>query len=294
MFKQLCPNCKDSFERVESRTKVISYGRFFRKSDKKYIRRFKCLKCLRHFSSASLDRCYWQRKRHYNSTIMGLLASGNTQRRTAILLGINRKTVARKLIFIGNLAIDVIKTDNRYYKKVHSFEFDDLETYEHTKCKPLSVTLAVETKTRRILGFSVSRMPAKGRLAVKALKKYGRRPDERSFGRKRLFSEIKNCIAPGALIKSDQNPHYVKDVRRYFPDSVHIAYKGRKPCDSGLGELKEGIFDPIFSLNHTFAKLRSDISRLIRETWTTTKKPDRLYLHIAIMAFFHNKMLNQR
>lgn len=35
-------------------------------------------------------------------------------------------------------------------------EFDDLETLEHTKRKPLLVTLAVEYKTRRILCFCMS------------------------------------------------------------------------------------------------------------------------------------------
>jgi hypothetical protein len=195
---------------------------------------------------------------------------------------------------MGPLALKHIQMTNLQRPKVQIFEFDDLETHEHTKCKPLSVTLAVEYKTRRILGFSVSKMPAKGRIAVKAVKKYGPRPDERVQGRAMLFSEIKDYIAPGALIKSDQNPHYPKDVKRYFPDSVHVAYKGRKPASSGQGELKEGIFDPLFSLNHTFAKMRADISRLIRETWTTTKRADRLYYNIALMAVFHNERLNKR
>jgi len=44
-------------------------------------------------------------------------------------------------------------------------QFDDLETSEHTKCKPLSVALAVEPRSRKILAFSVSQMPSKGRLA---------------------------------------------------------------------------------------------------------------------------------
>lgn len=225
--------------------------------------------------------------------IFGFLSSGNTQRRLATLLGINRKTVARKLNFLGPIALNHIQITNLSLPKVHCLEFDDLETYEHTKCKPLSVTLAVEHKTRRILGFTVSRMPAKGRLAVKSRKLYGARPDERAFGREKLFNEIKPYIAPGALIKSDQNPHYPRDVRRHFPGCSHIAYKGRKPASAGQGELKEGVFDPLFSLNHTFAKMRADISRLIRETWTTTKRPDKLYFHIALMAVFHNEMLNK-
>jgi len=194
---------------------------------------------------------------------------------------------------MGQFALEYLKHSNALFPKSTCIEFDDLETYEHTKCKPLSVTLAVEHKSRRILGFAVARMPAKGRLVKKSLKKYGPRPDERAKGRRELFSMIGNFVHPRALIKSDQNPHYPKDVRKFFPEAIHITYKGRKPASAGQGELKAGIFDPIFSLNHTFAKLRADIARLIRETWTTTKKPERLLLNIALMAVFHNEMLNK-
>ncbi len=67
---------------------------------------------------------------------------------------------------------------NATYPQVTSLEFDDLETFEHTKCKPLSATIAVESKTRRILGFRVARMPAKGLLAAISRKKYGYRKDD--------------------------------------------------------------------------------------------------------------------
>lgn len=170
-------------------------------------------------------------------------------------------------------------------------EFDDLETFEHSKCKPLSVTLAVESKTRRILGFAVSRMPAKGLLTKKALKKYGPRPDERARGRAELFFSLQGLVQEGALIKSDENPHYTQDVRKYFPHSQHFTTKGQRGSLGGQGELKKVKFDPIFSLNHTCAKLRADVNRLIRKTWCTTKLAARLELHLAIMALYHNQHL---
>jgi hypothetical protein len=72
--------------------------------------------------------------------------------------------------------------ENAFEKECSHFEFDDMETFEHTKLKPLSVTLAVQYQTRRILGFQVSQMPAKGLLAQKAFEKYGYREDKRSEG----------------------------------------------------------------------------------------------------------------
>jgi hypothetical protein len=47
--------------------------------------------------------------------------------------------------------------------------------------------MAVEFKTRRILSYRVSRMPAKGLLAKMARKKYGFRKDERPKARRELF-----------------------------------------------------------------------------------------------------------
>ena len=37
--------------------------------------------------------------------------------------------------------------------------------------------------------------------------------------------------------------------------------------------------------------LRANISRLIRKTWATTKRADRLAAHIAIYAWYHNEVL---
>jgi len=86
----------------------------------------------------------------------------------------NRKTFVRKFILMGLRAKDKLLNENKklYPKAVH-IQFDDMETFEHTKCKPLSITLAVEEKTRRILDYQVSQMPAKGLLAEISRKKYG-------------------------------------------------------------------------------------------------------------------------
>jgi hypothetical protein len=170
-------------------------------------------------------------------------------------------------------------------------QFDDLETFEHTKYKPVSVTLAVEETTRRILAVAVSQMPAKGRLVKKSVQKYGARKDQRSKGRRRLFETLKPLIEPKSIIKSDQNPHYIKDVKRHFPEARHVPFKGQRGANTGQGELKKVEYDPLFSLNHTCAKLRADICRLIRKTWSTTKLKERLELHLLLYAVYHNLSL---
>jgi hypothetical protein len=134
-------------------------------------------------------------------------------------------------------------------------------------------------------------MPAKGHLAQKALRKYGPRPDDRPRGRKLLLATLTGLVEPEALIKSDDNPHYPRDVKLFFKSASHVTWKGRRGAITGQGELKKGGFDPLFSLNHTFAKLRADTNRLIRKTWCTTKKAERLRYHLAIVSLYHNLSL---
>ena len=275
----------------ERRCVVVRNGSYRRKSDGVRVQRFRCKGCHDHFSEASSDICYGQKKRQVNKSVFSLLVSNVSQRRSAMVLGINRKTVVRKLVFLGGWALQKLPETNLLYPKVSVMEFDDLETFEHSKCKPLSVTLSVEYKSRRILGFRVSSMPAKGKLATISRKRYGIRADDRKSGRRALLQELQSMVNPEALIKSDMNPHYTEDVREFFPNAEHEVFKGRRGCVVGQGELKRGGYDPLFSLNHTCAMFRENINRLKRRTWCTTKRPDRLHLHIAMYAIFHNTVL---
>ena len=289
-MKQVCEVLKS-----ECRHVWCKFGSFFRQSDRKKIQRFRCRICGSTISEATSDPCYYQKKRLLNASVFGLLVSGVSQRRCAKLLVVNRKTIIRKFLFLGHFAsIRLQQQNEERLQKVTIMEFDDLETIEHSKGKPLSITLAVEHKTRHILGFEVSQMPAKGKIAKMSRAKYGPRKDLRGVGRKNLFVKIKPFLASKVLIKSDENPHYPADVKRHFPTGTHKTFKGRRGCVVGQGELKRGGFDPLFSLNHTCAKLRADINRLFRRTWCTTKKASRLSLHIALMAIYHNYEIRKK
>jgi DNA-binding CsgD family transcriptional regulator len=292
-MKHLCPYCcplMSSLSHSRKRT-FRKVGFFKRKSDRKKVPRFFCLICLKYFSQSSSSKNYYQKKRNLNHRIVRLLVAGVSQREAARILNVNRKTVVRKFIFMGERAKEKLKATNKRHPVSRLIQFDDMETFEHTKCKPLSITLAVEEKTRRILGFEVSQMPAKGRLAHISRKKYGIRKDHRPEGRKKLFQTLKALIHENSQIKSDENPHYPKDVKRHFPKAQHLTFKGKRGAVVGQGELKKIGFDPLFWLNHTCAVLRERVNRLKRRTWSTTKKPERLSLHLALVALHHNLTL---
>ena len=286
-----CPYCSVSRSPSASQSKIIKAGFFRRKSDSRIIQRFKCSLCQRYFSNASCHPAFGQNKRQMNDRLRKLICSGVSLRRSAILLRISRTTVKRKFEYLGLQAKRQLREMNLKSAPCHEVQFDDQETFEHTKCKPLSITLAVDSKTRRILGFEVSKMPAKGHLTKIAFKKYGKRKDERAAGRKQLFETLKPLVLPNAIFKSDENPHYPRDLKAVFPKCVHLTFKGERGSIVGQGELKKVRFDPLFSLNHTCAMTRANMNRLFRRTWCTTKLPERLEDHFAIYAVYHNSQL---
>ena len=289
-----CFHCEPTSEDPSDRPKVIRFGSFYRRSDSRFIQRFKCTECSRTFSHATFSAAYRQKKRQFNHTLRGILCGGFSQNRAAKVLGLNRKTIARKVIYLGELGALEIEGLNKMLPRAAVLEFDDLETIEHTKCKPLAVSVGVEYKTRRIVDLAVARMPAKGRLAKKAREKYGPRKDERKEARRELFTRLQTAVLPNALIKSDMSSHYTHDIRKYFPNAEHKVFKGRKACVVGQGELKKGGFDPIFSLNHTFAMFRDNLKCLVRKNWCTTKKPEMLVHRLMMYAAYHNTELIKR
>lgn len=269
---------------------------YYRSSDSRWVSRFVCFKCNRSFSQSRFSPCFRQKRRKLNAQIEKLLVSGVSQRRIAKLLGTTRNTVAKKFLFLARQAKEkhqVFLQSLKEGQKLSEVYFDEMESFERSKCLPVSIPLAVDPKNRKILAFRVCSMPAKGPLAAISRKKYGMREDQREEAANSMWSELKPCIVDTPLIVTDQNPKYSNWIRPHFPKATHKAYKGRRGCVVGQGELKRGGFDPLFELNHTAAMLRANINRLFRRTWCTTKLKERLEDHIALYAKYHNEVLTE-
>jgi transposase-like protein len=269
----------------------IRSGRFYRHSEARWIQRYKCKECGRNFSNATGTLEFRQKKRRVNLSLFRLLCAGVSMRRSAFLLDIDRRTVDRKLAYLAKKSrLNHAQFLAQIKGSVKSFEFDDLITSEHTKMKPLSVSLAVDANRRFILGAKVGRIPAFGLIAEKSRQKYGRRKSEHRRTLTELFEEVAATVAPKALIQSDEHTSYPEFVKKYLPGREHLRHPGGRGAIVGQGELKKKVFDPIFTLNHSCAMLRAGINRLIRKTWCTTKRPDRLQMHLDIFLDFYNRI----
>ncbi len=283
----VCPCCK-------SPENAAKNGTYIRYSDGKKCQRYRCKACKKTFSETHFGIDYRLRKRYLNQNVFRCLCSGVSQRRLAIIFGVQRAAIARRLIRFGECAQHNLEVYRRQREKVSRLTFDELETFEHTKCKPITAAIAVEDKTRKVLSIAVGKIPAKGPLAKLARKKYGPRPCERSACLKALFQDLQDCVGSYGLVKTDQSKAYPPFIRSYLPHWSHEATPGRRGCVVGQGELKEGFWDPLFSLNHTYAMFRDGLKRLARRTWCTTKKIGNLTLALYMYAWFHNLYLDSK
>jgi transposase-like protein len=273
----------------------VRFGSFYRKSDRAVVSRFRCAQCRSTFSRATHHPCFAQKKRQLNSSVWHLFSSEVSLRRTALLLGISRTTVDRKLRFLGHhsrLELDRLLVKHTKLKGGFTeIQLDEMESFEHTKCKPISIPLVVDARSRLILAVDACSMPAHGPLAVISKRKYGPRPNHRPQSLRSLTLRVKPWVLPQAEIRTDSHPYYPPVLREVFPRATHIRELSRRSSLGGQGELKKIGKDPLFSLNHTAAMFRANVSRLMRRTWCTTKRIDRLRDHLALYALWHNHQI---
>jgi len=290
-MKRGCPNLDCKFYKKSDH--VCGDGRYWRKNDSRVIKRFRCNYCKKRFSSATFSDAKGQKKRRVNEPLKALLSSSVSMRRAAKTLKIHRTTVKRKLIFLAdqaNKSLNKFLQDLQQNPVTH-IQLDDLVTSEHTKLKPLTISIAIDVNSRKFLGAEVGQIPAFGHLAKKSVEKYGKRKNHHFKTMDRLFNKMIGSISPEAKVESDEHKLYPYILKKYLPNAHHLTYKGGRGCVVGQGELKKLYFDPLFNINHACAMLRANINRLVRRTWCTTKDPMILKYHLDIFMNYYNTQL---
>lgn len=278
--------------------KIIRKG-FYVKKDGERIQRFVCRNCKKGFSDANPESPLYRSKHCWIVKALYLrLNDGASLRRCALTWGISKNTVRRYFNVLGNFCKEEFEQGHR--EEVldpwcESVQFDEMETYEHSRLRPVAIALAVNERTRKILSFEVSVMKPKAKLKAESYAKFGMRRSARIPGLKRMLERIPETYrrVRNLILKSDKCSFYPKVAKAVFPNAQHEVYLSRKACVVGQGELKVGKDDPLFTLNHSCAMFRANVHRLYRRTWNTTKNEGQLLKHLYIYAHFHNAFLVQ-
>jgi transposase-like protein len=283
--RRICPNKVCANHGKPAAGFFVKRGYFKTKWNGQPVPRYRCRDCGRFFSSHSHKETFRQHRPDLNRTVLQLYASGMSQRRMAIVLGVNLKTVVRKFLFLGELARK--EHEGRVASgelKTRHAQFDEMETFEHTRMKPVSVALAVRAKTGEILAVECAQMAYKGPLAAQARDKYGPREDQTGAAINKALVTVGLCSALGFALTTDADPRYLNQVRKALPAATHRSIKRRFAKKD-----RRNAEDHLFTLNYTAAKIRNDLSRMGRKTWVTTKKVDRLQAHLDLYVAFNNK-----
>jgi len=276
-----CPHC--------GANDYKKHGSFYRHEDARRVPRFYCKACSKTFSRAGYSLYYRHQYRHYTEVIRALLANGCTLRGIARILHIDKGTVARRLVLLAQEASHRESLRSVSAPLASNVQFDDLISFEHSKLKPLSVTVIADADRWRVVGFSVAQIPASGHLAAKSRKKYGKRADKSIKARDQLLKATAPLIATDATVVTDKHKHYPPVIKRHLPGATHVRHKAQKAAVVGQGELKQGGKDPLFCINHQLAMFRANVSRLFRRSWNTTKRVDRLADHLAVFIDDYNR-----
>jgi hypothetical protein len=248
--------------------------------------------CGRCFSSQTFKDTYRQKKPELNAAIFKLYSSAMTQRRMAKVLQINRKTVVRKFLFLAELAK---KTHRAFLSKIKeqgiAVQFDEMESFEHTRLKPLSIALAVNSQNGHLISLAVAPFACKGKRASLARQKYGHRPDKRPEARLSVLNDL-YPFNP-STITTDQHLGYPALIKETLPESIHLQTKRVLQSHSlFVKNRRRNRNDALFALNLTCAKIRHDLSRMGRRVWVTTKKATCLEAHLFLYIAFHNGYWN--
>jgi len=201
-------------------------------------------------------------------------------RRVAKHIGIDRKTVARKLQYLAEQAREAHTTALASPGiKTEYVQFDEMETYEVSKLKPLSIALAVRAKTGQILGAKVAEMNCHGKTASASVRKYGRRTDGRMRATKSVLGNVVKVSKAKLTIATDKKQAYRTIIKQVLPGARHDVYASRTTVSTA---------DPLFRLNHTCAKIRADLSRMSRKTWSASKKATALQDNLDVYVAYNN------
>ena len=267
-IKIICPKCaSDNFSKK---------GKYKTRKNQIAIQRYKCRPCGFLFTANSLRKTYRQRKPELNKKVMALYCEGNTLRGIGRLLGISYNTVVAKFKFMANLARERhLKALQEGEIKTKYVQFDEMQTFEHTKKKPLGIELSIRPKTGQILAAKVCRIPMGAVTASPKAKAEYAKQTNRKQGMSEMLIETSKALNPSYSVLSCDGLY----------QNVTMA---KKICDNSLIETHVNDHAGMWRLNHTCAKLRHHLSRLVRRTWATTKKMDRLQMHLDLFIACQN------
>ena len=258
-----CKHCES-----ENMRKVGSY-----KTKTATVQRWQCRACGKTQSGRTGSPNYRLRKQHLAKPIKTLYCERMSLRGISRALGVSRGTV--NAYFLREAAkskeANAATLDKRGI--VSSYvQFDALETFEHTKRRPLGVWLSVRAKTGEIVAAKVHKTNIRALTISPAKRREWNQKTNVETSLVEFLNETKKSFnRVHTTLGCDGHYQTVNTARDICPKAEVVV----------LGENKK--------IDLSILKLRNDLSRLSRKSLCTTKKAERLQNHLDLYIDYHNE-----
>ena len=261
-------------------------GHFRRRCDGRRVPRFTCLACRRGFSSQTF-RLDWRLKRPRLLVPLFLhRVSKVTHRQSARTLPCSRSTEERHF--------RLLSAHCRAFHRARlaeaaalgglgeRFLLDELETYERARLnRPVTVPVLIEGRSGFVIDARAGAMaPRPSARPLSPLER--QRKSESVKVVRRALRELWEFAPKGEPVRlqTDQKASYARLARGIF--GARCEHR-RTPST----RRRDGS-NPLATINHTLARMRDGISRLVRETWAAAKLRRCLTGHLSIWICYRN------
>ncbi len=269
-------------------------GCFQRRCDRRSVQRFVCLSCSRGFSEQSFRLDYRLKRPELLARFFLDRVSKVTHRQSARNHACSRSTEERHF---QRLSQHCAAFHSARLAEASArgglgevFLLDELETYEqHRTQRPVTVPVMIERASGFVLDVRVGALAARVRPGqtkhfrpARQLEREGARKSESRQVVKEAFERLREVSSKQGMIcvLTDEKPTYAQLLRELFGERcLHLTTASTRRRD---------VRNPLWPINHTLARMRDNVSRLVRETWAAAKLRRCLAGQLAIWVCYRN------
>ncbi|MEO6708923.1 MAG: hypothetical protein ABIP42_05050 [Planctomycetota bacterium] len=265
-------------------------GQYKRKCDGRTVPRFQCLACVRGFSEQTFRVNYRLKRPDLLEYFFLDRVSKVTHRQSARNHACSRSTEERQFRRLSEHceAFHAARLSEVAARGGlgEIFLLDELETYEeHRNKKPVTVPVLIERVSGFVIDTRVGTLPArrcKGHPKPPLLEGEVERKSESREVVKAAFERLRETSPKDRPIRvlTDEKLTYAQLLEELFGDRCQHE---RTPSTR-----RRDVSNPLWPINHTLARVRDNVSRLVRETWAAAKLRRWLAGHLSIWVCYRN------
>jgi len=271
-------------------------GYFYRRCDHRTVQRFLCLACRLSFSEQTFRLNYRLKRPELLALFFLDRVSKVSHRQSARIHPCSRSTEERhfRRLSLHCLAFHALRLKEIVASggRGEVFSLDELETFEHNRRqKPVTVPILIEHASGFVIDTRVGTLPARGRSKRKSALAVAQGGEERKSESVEVVQAAFERLREVSLkdrpltVLTDMKTSYERILREMFGERcVHRQVHSKLPRNP---------MSPLFAINHTLARVRDGLSRLVRRSWCAAKLRRWIAGHLAIWTCYRNYVLKR-